>query len=100
MRRLRILKSAATDLADILDFIARQSGSLGAAQGFVQAIRSRCVELSNLPGTLGRQRPELRPDIRSVAFKGYVIFFRYGDDVIEIVNIVHGHRDLEQLFES
>ncbi|WP_246780918.1 type II toxin-antitoxin system RelE/ParE family toxin [Rhizobium sp. BK602] len=47
---------------------------------------------------MGRARPELLPDVRSFAFHGYVIFFRYVDDVFEVVNIIEGHRDLESHF--
>lgn len=43
---------------------------------------------------LGRPRPELRPDIRSFVFRGYVIFFRYTDEQLQIVNILEGHRDV------
>ncbi|MFC7554758.1 type II toxin-antitoxin system RelE/ParE family toxin [Pseudoroseomonas wenyumeiae] len=26
--------------------------------------------------------------------RGYVIFFRYRDDAVEVVNVLHGHRDV------
>ena len=38
-------------------------------------------------------------DIRSSAFKGYVVFFRYRDDLLEIVNVIEGHRDIDGHFE-
>lgn len=59
----------------------------------------RCTRLAALPGELGRPRPELREDLRSVAHGNYVIFFRYLDDAVEIVNVIEGHRDIERLFE-
>ena len=40
----------------------------------------------------------MRADIRSFAYKGYVIFFRYVDGVFEVVNIVHGRRDIDAMF--
>jgi plasmid stabilization system protein ParE len=61
-------------------------------------LRQKCRQLAGLPGTLGRHRPELRPDMRSFAYKGYVIFFRYERDALEVVNIVEGHRDVDALF--
>lgn len=100
MRRAVFLASVQTDLVDILTHLARVSGSLAVAQGFVAQLRRRCHELAALPGTLGRARPELRPDIRSIAFKGYVIFFRYVDDRLEVVNILEGHRDIEAFFDD
>ena len=56
-------------------------------------------DLARLPSTLGRPRPELRPDLRSPPFKGYVIFFRYLDDeILEIVHTIEGHRDVAAIF--
>ncbi|MNY77174.1 hypothetical protein D3C86_2169900 [compost metagenome] len=49
---------------------------------------------------MGRPRPELRPDIRSFAVRRYVIFFRYIDDVFEVVNILEGHRDIDRYFDD
>lgn len=69
MRRAVFLASVQTDLVDILTHLARVSGSLAVAQSFVAQLRRRCHEPAALPGTLGRARPELRPDIRSIAFK-------------------------------
>lgn len=48
---------------------------------------------------MGRLRPELRADIRSHAYRGYVIFFRYAGDVLEVVNILEGSRDIDGYFE-
>jgi toxin ParE1/3/4 len=41
----------------------------------------------------------LRHDIRSAPFKGYVIFFRYlDDDILEVVHVIEGHRDVAAIF--
>jgi toxin ParE1/3/4 len=98
--RLRMLPSAKSDLVNILEYITRESGSLNIGRRFISALRRQCRELAALPGTLGRARPELRPDIRSFAFKGYVILFRYVDDAFEVVNIIEGHRDIDALSKS
>jgi toxin ParE1/3/4 len=100
VRQLVYLASARRDFADILDFITRESGSLAIGRGFVDVLRKQCKRLASLPGTLGRARPELRPDIRSFAFKGYVIFFRYDGDVFEVVSILEGHRDIITYFRD
>jgi plasmid stabilization system protein ParE len=63
-------------------------------------LRQQCRKLASLPGTLGRGRAELRPDIRSFALKGYVIFFRYDGDVFEVVNVLEGHRDIVTYFQD
>lgn len=93
MRRLVYLAAARRDLATILAFITRESGSLALARTFVDALRQQCRKLASLPGTLGRARPELRSDIRSFAYQGYVIFFRYQGEKFEVVAVLEGHRD-------
>jgi plasmid stabilization system protein ParE len=90
------LPAAQRDLLDILSFIARESGSLKLAQEFVARLRRQCRHLAELPGTLGRARPDLRSDIRSFPSGNYVIFFRYLDGVFEVVNVLEGHRDIDQ----
>jgi plasmid stabilization system protein ParE len=94
VRRLVLLDTALADFVDILDYIKRESGSRSVGRRFVGVLRAQCRKLASLPGTLGRPRPELRPDIRSFAFKGYVIFFRYEGDSVEIVNVLERHRDV------
>jgi toxin ParE1/3/4 len=93
--RLRWLPTANADLVSILNYITRQSGNTVIGRRFVQELQRKCRELANLPGKLGRPRSELRPDLRSYAHKGYVIFFRYEPGVFEVVNIIEGHRDID-----
>ena len=100
MRQLVYLAAARRDFADILEYITRESGSLAIGRGFVDLLRMQCRKLASLPGTLGRPRPELRPDIRSFPCKGYVIFFRYSGDRFEVVNVLEGHRDIVAYFQS
>jgi plasmid stabilization system protein ParE len=72
----------------ILDHITRESGHLAIGRWFVGTLRQKCRDLAALPGTLGRARPELRPDLRSFAFTGYVILFRYIGEAFEVSNII------------
>lgn len=97
MRKATFLASVRTDLIATQRYIAMQSGSRAVARNFVISLRSRSVRavLAALPGTIGRARPELGSGIRSIAHKGYVIFFRYVGDRFEVVNLLEGHRDIE-----
>ena len=99
MARIRYLNSAQADFLHIFDYITRESGSLVNGRQFVGLLRQKCKHLASLPAHLGRPRPELRPDMRSFSFRGYVIFFRYVDDVFEVINIIEGHRDFDSYFE-
>lgn len=100
MRRLILLDAARADLGDVLDYITRQSGSQAVGRNFAGTLLAQCRKLAALPGTLGRARPELLPGIRSFPFRGYVIFFRYGDDVLEVINVLEGHRDMAAHFHD
>jgi plasmid stabilization system protein ParE len=100
MRRLRYTEAALDNISDIADYIAHSSGSATIARDFTLKIRRRCVDLASLPGTLGRDRSELRSDLRSLAFKSYVIFFRYTGEALEIVAILEGHRDTVAYFRD
>ena len=94
MRRLRITDNARADIARIYEFIEEQSGNADLAEDFTRRLNEQCRKLSRLPGTLGVARPELRSDIRCFPFRGYLIFFRYLDNVFEVVDIIEGHRDV------
>jgi plasmid stabilization system protein ParE len=96
--RLRFTGSAKTDLQSIATYIAEQSGSRTIAERFTGELRRKCADLAAAPIRMGRARNELRSDLRSHPYKSYVIFFRYVDDTLEVVNVIEGHRDIPALF--
>ena len=98
MRRLAYLSSARQDFRNILRHFTQESGDRAVARAFVDRLQQQCGKLASLPGTLGRARPELRPDIRSFPCRGYIIFFRYEAETFEVVNVLEGHRDFPSLF--
>ena len=98
--RLRFSDQALDDLSSIGGYLMVESRSRRIADGFIEQLVARCESLAALPGTLGRERPELKADMRSLAFGNYVIFFRYFDDVLEVLTILEGHRDIDALFRD
>ena len=96
--RIRYLATARNDLGQIYRYIREQSGSGEVARRFVHELRQKCAQLAAAPILIGRARNDLRPDLRSHPHKSYVIFFRYVGDVLEIVNVIEGHRDIPSLF--
>jgi len=100
MARLRYTAAAKDDLDSIAHYIADSSGSRAVAERFVGEFRQKCRDLAAAPIVMGRPRPELRPDLRSLPFGNYVIFFRHPGDLLEIVNVVEGHRDIEAFFDD
>lgn len=100
MRKLSFTSEALGNIADITAYIALESGSRSVAEAFVGKVKAKCEKMASLPGVLGRERSELKPDLRSVAFKSYVIFFRYIGDVLEVVTVLEGHRDFATCFRD
>ena len=47
---------------------------------------------------IGRERSEIHPDLRGFPFGRYVILYRVLTEEVEIVTVIHGARDIENLF--
>jgi toxin ParE1/3/4 len=69
-----------------------------AADRWLDSIDEKCRLLATMPG-LGRKRPDLAPDIRGFPVDNYAIFYRAVPDGIQIVRVLHGARDLPEMFE-
>jgi len=100
MARLRYTAAAQDDLNSIAIYIADRSGNRAVAERFTGELCAKCRDLAQLPGRLGRPGTELRADLRSFAYKNYLIFFRYVGETVEIVNVVESHQDIEALFRE
>lgn len=86
---------AAVDLDEIADYIARDSP--GRALRFVQEIRDRCGGIVLAPHGAVR-RDDLLPGIRVVPFRRYLIFYTASEDTVRIERVLHGSRDIAELF--
>ena len=100
MRRLQYTDDADHDLVEIALYIASESQNRELASVFVERLRAKCRQLASFPATLGTPRPDIRNDIRSTPSQRYVIYFRYRDDVLEVINILHASRDVIRHFEE
>lgn len=74
------------------------------AEGYLQRIRAKVERLASHP-RLGERRPEIYPSVRMLVEAPYVILYETIPDsdegaleVVEIVRIVDGRRDLKALF--
>jgi toxin ParE1/3/4 len=93
--KLRFRPDALRDLEEIQDYIAEDNPT--AAARLTGFLHKTCAFLADNPNA-GRARPELRPDLRSFPARRYVIFYHLLGDTLEIVNVVHGSRDIETMF--
>jgi toxin ParE1/3/4 len=87
---------ALTDLSDIWDYYAKIAGR-HTADKIVYEIGEACRILEDHPFA-GRGRNEVRPGLRSVVARPHVIFYRVKNDVAEIVRVLDGRRDLDEIF--
>ena len=97
MSQLRISPRASLDLIEIWSYIA--DDSVANADAFIDKIYETMQLLARQPGS-GRHREELVPGIQSFPFGRYIIFYRVAASAIEIVRVLHGARDIENIFEG
>lgn len=86
---------AEKDLIEIWGYIA-QDNSL-AADRVLDEIDQKVNVLAENP-LLGRFRPDIAPELRYFAVGKYLILYRIAYNGIQIVRVVHGARDLPNLF--
>lgn len=86
---------AALDVLDAWDHIAEDSFS--AADRWVDQLDAALQRLARQP-LMGRARPELAPELRSLPFQRYVIFYVPITDGVDVVRVLHSARDIEAQF--
>ena len=93
--RYRLTREAAQDLSAILIYIAQRNAA--AADKLAGRLGREFSRLAERPKSYAAT-PELGTDLRRSLCKPYLIFFREEKDVISIIAIVHGARDLYAYF--
>ena len=88
---------AEADLIKIWRWIAEQSQDRGTATRFIDKLHGTMGLLADVPG-MGRQRPDLAPNLRGFPVGRYLIFYREISSGVEIVRVLTGERDLKQIF--
>jgi toxin ParE1/3/4 len=88
---------AQADLSEIWMYYAQAAGR-GVADNVVRKIGEVCRLLEEYPHG-GRSRDEVRPGLRSVAATPHVVFYRVrSDDMAEVIRVIDGRRDIDDLF--
>lgn len=95
MRSYSLSREARQDIDEILIYIA--ADNLEAAISFNEKLTAVFEMLAD-NRKAGRERPELKEDIRSFPEGNYLIFYRMWAGKIAIVRVVHGARDLDEIF--
>ncbi len=92
MRQLVVSPAALADLREIREFIATDDPS--AANRVLDEVGDRLDLLLESP-LMGRQRPELGLGLRSFPSGRYLIFYVPHEDMVQVVRVLHGARDVE-----
>jgi toxin ParE1/3/4 len=89
---------ALSDVSEIWDYYAKIAGR-HTADGIVRRVGEVCALLEEHPFA-GRARNEVRAGLRSMAANSHVVFYRVKDGVAEIIRVLDGRRDLDEIFAS
>lgn len=90
-------RRARADLSDIWLTIAIDN--IAAADRLLDRIEETCRKLAENK-LLGRARPELGENVRSLPIGAYVLFYVPVSDGIELIRILHGARDIPARFKE
>jgi toxin ParE1/3/4 len=79
------------DIMAIWDQIAQHNPQ--AAERVVMAIEDTIELLGEFP-RLGTPCPHLAPDLRRMQWRSYLIYYRLRDDLVELVRVLYGRRQI------
>ncbi|TRC78798.1 type II toxin-antitoxin system RelE/ParE family toxin [Mesorhizobium sp. WSM4307] len=80
------------DLIAIWLHVARDNEA--AADRLLDRFEARWQQLASFPSS-GAPRDDIGPGIRHLVVGEYLTLYRVGDDAIEILRVLHGHRNIE-----
>lgn len=94
---LKIIKNprAYVDLHEMWSYIAINNEER--ADALYETFEQKFRMLAECP-FMGRLRHELEKNLRSFPAGNYIIFYRIRKNALEIVRVLHGKRDLEEIF--
>lgn len=95
MAKVKYSKLASSDLCENSEYIARDKPE--AAYRWVEKIEVACQTLATNPEMGQRRTSKNHGPCRSFSCGSYVIFFRGLGDGVEIIRIVRGERDLDNV---
>lgn len=87
---------ALADLDHLWDYYAQIAGRT-TADRIVREIEKVVRTIDDFPAA-GRTRDEIRPGLRSLATTPHVVFYRLNDGRPEIVRVLDGRQDIEEIF--
>ncbi len=97
--RIRWRQTAQDDLDNLYDWIADQAGGETAYE-YTQQVKAHVEKLAGLP-EWGAARHELGPGVRTIAYRRRtIIAYRVDGNIVEVLCIFHGGRELRVAFDA
>lgn len=96
MANFKLTLLAQQDLRTIHDYIATNNPK--AATCYIGILKEKCQALADTPG-IGTPRKEYH-GLYKFPVGDYLIFYRTGQNGIEVIRILHGSRDIEAIFNQ
>jgi len=93
--RVQRTEQAELDLVEIWSYIADDNPD--AADRLLAEIDEVCATLADAPHA-GRLREDLATNLRSLPVGNYVVLYRPRADGIIVIRVLHGARDMPELF--
>ena len=90
-----IAVAAKRDLIAVADYIRAHNPAC--AMSFVEELLDHCQSLAELPRRFPLIPRYEHHEIRRRVHANYLIFYRVGADVVEIIHVLHGAQDYEPL---
>jgi toxin ParE1/3/4 len=95
MSRFRVSRLAQSDLDEIWRYVAVRN--LPAADDLIDEITAEFKTLTRFP-RMGQGRDEFGKGLRSIPVGKYLVFYHKVKGGISIVRVLHGMRNLEEVF--
>ena len=90
-RRIDRRPEARRDLLEIWHYIAADNPA--AADRVLDGIEASLIHLAECP-ELGRARPEIQSNLRSIVAGNYLVFYMPRTEAIEVIRVIRAERDI------
>jgi len=91
---LTFAPSAVADANDILELLHDRAGTF-VAEAYLSRFEATFDRLARFPDS-GAPRPRLGRSVRIAVVRPYVVIYRSSGEVVEIMRILHGRRDIRR----
>jgi len=95
MNQCLISPQSIRDLDSISDYFFNRNIETG--EMLFQDFTKKCENLLQFPN-MGRSYEYIRQGMRGLPLNGYIIFYQFVNNNVEILRVINGRQDLEALF--